>query len=378
VRVDPSICQMSKLNILYLSGNKITELPAEIGAMKFLKELYVAANFLNGLPESVCEMKGLEMIDLRQNRLCYLPSTLKALNFLERIILSDNPSFPLPKELEEKKTLAIEAFVQEKFKRFAVAHAEMRGRRWNMEDALVTKANFRGVEGDAYLAVFDGHGGDKAALYAAKRHPEILEDQLRELEAGKTGKTSNSEPDEEDIIAAIKNSFVECGKEMTTENIKRSGTTAVVCVCLGNKVYVANVGDSRAVIAMDNGKVLRISVDHKPDHPEEEKRIRNLGGFVSPNGRVVGMLAVSRAFGDLELQPFVSAEPHVAVLELKNSLECLVMACDGIWDVVSDEAACVVVKSEGDDLTRGCMKLRDFAYSFGSLDNISVIAVKFK
>lgn len=61
-----------------------------------------------------------------------------------------------------------------------------------------------------------------------------------------------------------------------------------------------------------------------------QKRIRNLGGFVSPNGRVVGMLAVSRAFGDLDLQPFVSAYPFVNVVDIANRPDFLVVACDGI------------------------------------------------
>jgi serine/threonine protein phosphatase PrpC len=53
-------------------------------------------------------------------------------------------------------------------------------------------------------------------------------------------------------------------------------------------------------------------------------------------------------------------------------------ACDGVWDVISDEAACRIVASESDDILKASMKLRDYAYLFGSQDNISVIIVKFK
>lgn len=386
-RIDPSISSLVKLSILHLTGNRINELPKEIGQMRCLKELYLAGNELTVLPETLCEMKGLELIDARHNKLCYLPPTLKSLNFLEKIDLGDNPSFPLPPELFAKKTLTIETASSKTSGRYSVAKAEMKGKRWTMEDAVVTLCGYRGNETDDYLAVFDGHGGDKAAQYAAKRHHDILEEQLKALEAARAEaeKTAKSKGvkgterlvDEDDVIEAIKASFIECSREMTHDNIKKSGTTAVVTVCLGTKMYVANVGDSRAVIYKD-GQVTRISLDHKPDLPEEEKRIRNLGGFVSPNGRVVGMLAVSRAFGDLDLQPFISADPYVDVIDIADPPDFLILACDGVWDVISDEAACRIVASESDDILKASMKLRDYAYLFGSQDNISVIIVKFK
>eukprot|EP01089_Gocevia_fonbrunei_P004862 TRINITY_DN1493_c0_g1_i1.p1 TRINITY_DN1493_c0_g1~~TRINITY_DN1493_c0_g1_i1.p1 ORF type:complete len:266 (+),score=71.21 TRINITY_DN1493_c0_g1_i1:348-1145(+) len=250
--------------------------------------------------------------------------------------------------------------------RFEVCHADMKGKRMTMEDAVVANVLFRTTSDEGFFAVYDGHGGEKAAQYAAKRHPEILEEQLKGCEG----------LDEDDVIDAIRTSFVDCSKEMTPSNIKRSGTTAVTTVVLGNKLYVADVGDSRAVMWRD-GKALRISLDHKPDLPSEEKRIRNLNGFVSPNGRVVGMLAVSRALGDVDLQPFVSAEPFVDVFDIAQPPDFLVMACDGVWDVLSDESACAIISGES-DIVRAAMKVRDCAYSYGSQDNISVVLVKFK
>jgi len=245
-----------------------------------------------------------------------------------------------------------------------------------MEDAVVTNCKYRGREDEDFFAVYDGHGGDKASLYAAQRHGEILAEQLAELEAEK-GVTRGSLLDEDDVIAAIRTSFIETSKEMTHDNIKRSGTTAIISVVLGTKMYIANVGDSRAV-SYRKGSAVRVSLDHKPDLPEEEKRIRNLGGFVSPNGRVVGMLAVSRAFGDLDLQPFVSASPYINVVDVTDLPEFLIIACDGVWDVVSDKAACEVINSELPDVAKAAMKLRDLAYQYGSQDNISVVVVRFK
>ena len=99
---------------------------------------------------------------------------------------------------------------------------------------------------------------------------------------------------------------------------------------------------------------------------------------MSPNGRVVGMLAVSRAFGDLDLQPFVSASPYRNVVDITDMPDFLIIACDGVWDVISDKAACEIVLSERGDVVRAAMKLRDLAYLYGSLDNISVVVVRLK
>src|SRR5690606_3224650 len=123
------------------------------------------------------------------------------------------------------------------------------------------------------------------------------------------------------------------------------------------------------------GGALRLTRDHRPDVPSEEKRIRRLGGFVSPNGRVVGMLGVSRSLGDASYSPFVSADPFVDVFEIdEEEMEFIVIGCDGGGDVISDELAMRVVREER-DVGRAAMKLRDMAYAFGSPDNISVIVI---
>jgi hypothetical protein len=110
-------------------------------------------------------LPGLELIDCRYNKLCYLPPTLKVLNFLEKIDLGDNPSFPLPPELLAKKTLTIETASSKTSSRFTVAKAEMKGKRFTMEDAVVTLCGYRGNDTDDYLAVFDGHGGVRFYLF---------------------------------------------------------------------------------------------------------------------------------------------------------------------------------------------------------------------
>jgi serine/threonine protein phosphatase PrpC len=150
------------------------------------------------------------------------------------------------------------------------------------------------------------------------------------------------------------------------------GTTVVLAVIEGATLTVANVGDSRAVLFRD-GRAVRLSVDHKPDLPEEAQYIQSKGGFVK-DGRVSGMLAVSRALGDGFLHEVAHPVPHIVRVELTEKDTRLILACDGVWDVMSDQEACELIAAEIDPL-EAAKKLRDKAYELQSLDNISVIVV---
>lgn len=125
-----------------------------------------------------------------------------------------------------------------------------------------------------------------------------------------------------------------------------SGATAVsVAVNLSTgKLFCANAGDSRAVLCRA-GKALALSEDHKPDNPGESARITAAGGFVSL-GRVNGSLALSRAIGDhaFKRNPSLPAEeqavtalPDVLSLDLTPEDEFFIVACDGIWDCMSNQ-----------------------------------------
>uniref|UniRef100_A0A0D9XB60 protein-serine/threonine phosphatase n=1 Tax=Leersia perrieri TaxID=77586 RepID=A0A0D9XB60_9ORYZ len=142
-------------------------------------------------------------------------------------------------------------------------------------------------------------------------------------------------------------------------------------------VLVANVSDSRAVISK-SGKAMALSEDHKPNRSDERRRIENAGGVVIWAGtwRVGGVLAMSHAFGNRLLKPFVVAEPEIQEEHVNGDLECLVLASDGLWDVVENEEAVSLAKTE--DLPESAArKLTEIAYSRGSADNITCIVVQF-
>ena len=115
---------------------------------------------------------------------------------------------------------------------------------------------------------------------------------------------------------------------------------------MGSKVvYVANVGDTRAVMSK-NGIAERMSYDHKGLDPNEQERVRQEGGIIL-DGRVGGTLAITRAFGDHSLKrDGVSAKPYIKKHILRSSDKYLVVCSDGAWDVLEDQDAINLCKDE--------------------------------
>ncbi|KAL5567249.1 hypothetical protein UlMin_030413 [Ulmus minor] len=117
-----------------------------------------------------------------------------------------------------------------------------------------------------------------------------------------------------------------------------AGSTASTAILVGDRLLVENVGDSKAVICR-GGNASAVSRDHKPDQTDERQRIEDAGGFVmwARTWRVGGVLVVSRAFGDRLLKQYVFADPEIQEENIDNSLEFLILASDGLWDVVTNE-----------------------------------------
>uniref|UniRef100_A0A8C6UYF7 Protein phosphatase 1G n=1 Tax=Neogobius melanostomus TaxID=47308 RepID=A0A8C6UYF7_9GOBI len=157
-----------------------------------------------------------------------------------------------------------------------------------------------------------------------------------EEEDTEEGEDDSEEEDEEMCLPGMD------GKE---EPGSDSGTTAVVALIRGKQLIVANAGDSRCVVS-ENGKAVDMSYDHKPEDELELARIKNAGGKVTMDGRVNGGLNLSRAIGDhfykrnKTLPPedqMISAMPDVKVLTLNEEHDFMVIACDGIWNVLSSQ-----------------------------------------
>ncbi|KAK8645268.1 hypothetical protein V6N13_119111 [Hibiscus sabdariffa] len=249
--------------------------------------------------------------------------------------------------------------------KFSYGYASSPGKRSSMEDFYETRID--GVNGEivGLFGVFDGHGGARAAEYVKHhlfsnliKHPKFISD----------------------TKSAIADAYNHTDSEfLKSENnqIRDAGSTASTAILVGDRLLVANVGDSRAVICR-GGNAIAVSRDHKPDQIDERKRIENAGGFVMWAGtwRVGGVLAVSRAFGDRQLKQYVVADPEIQEEKVDSSLEFLILASDGLWDVVSNEEAVAIVKPIQDP-AQAAKQLMQEASQRGSADNITCVVVRF-
>eukprot|EP01128_Nolandella_sp_AFSM9_P010653 TRINITY_DN73_c6_g1_i3.p1 TRINITY_DN73_c6_g1~~TRINITY_DN73_c6_g1_i3.p1 ORF type:complete len:435 (+),score=42.00 TRINITY_DN73_c6_g1_i3:140-1444(+) len=246
--------------------------------------------------------------------------------------------------------------------RFLVGFADSIGRRRTMEDEIVILGRGpRSLYFEDYFAVFDGHAGTEASGFASRTVHEHLDKFVR----------TNM-----DVSEAIRQSFLATDKKMGELGM-HAGTCALVAFFQNQTMFVANLGDSRAVLGSRGGVCRRISEDHKPLVPKERERIERQGGFVKVvNGiaRVMGELAVCRALGDSHLKPYVSAQPDVFDVPLLGQESFLILACDGIWDEVEDEEAAEIVYKTNDPLTASQQILK-LAHSRGSTDNLSIIVI---
>ncbi|XP_068314825.1 protein phosphatase 2C 37-like [Pyrus communis] len=226
------------------------------------------------------------------------------------------------------------------------------GRRRDMEDAVSIHPCFLQKEnpesnGTHFYGVFDGHGCSHVALKCKDQLHEIVKQELETEGESVQWKDAlersflkmNEEVQQGNHEAERPN----CRCELQTPQCDAVGSTAVVAVVTQEKIVVSNCGDSRAVLCR-SGAAVPLSSDHKPDRPDELVRIEAAGGRVIywDGARVLGVLAMSRAIGDNYLKPYVTSEPEVTVTDRTAEDECLILASDGLWDVVSNETACRV------------------------------------
>jgi serine/threonine protein phosphatase PrpC len=141
----------------------------------------------------------------------------------------------------------------------------------------------------------------------------------------------------------------------------------------------ANAGDSRVVL-FHEGVVTRLTEDHRASDLSEVARIEQAGGFLFRE-RVLGILSLTRSIGDHLLKRFVIGHPSVmsATLDLSSNKEnestLLILACDGVFDVLSDEQAVAVVRENASEGAGAARCLVEEALTKGSTDNVSAIVI---
>ncbi|KAH8492496.1 hypothetical protein H0E87_021889 [Populus deltoides] len=241
------------------------------------------------------------------------------------------------------------------------------GRSREMEDAISVRINFFQPEVNRrrpvhLFGVFDGHGGAHVAALCRERMHVLIEEELARVDSTRVSSESGGGGAEWEEMwrGVMKRSYERmdevamgtcaCGSEWFKcgchpMQMALGGSTAVVAVLSPEHIIVANCGDSRAVLSR-GGRAIPLSVDHKPDRSDELARIEAAGGrVIFLNGaRVEGILAMSRAIGDKYLKPVVIAEPEITFTKREPEDECLILASDGLWDVLSSDLACQVAR----------------------------------
>ncbi|KAL4392546.1 hypothetical protein AHAS_Ahas03G0355900 [Arachis hypogaea] len=235
-----------------------------------------------------------------------------------------------------------------------------------MEDYHVAKfVQFKGQELGLF-AIYDGHLGDSVPAYLQKH---LFSNILDEKDFW------------EDPFMSISKAYETTDQAILSHSpdLGRGGSTAVTAILINSqKLWVANVGDSRAVLSR-GGVAVQMTTDHEPN--TERGSIENRGGFVSnmPGdvARVNGQLAVSRAFGDRNLKTHLRSDPDIQYADINPNIELLILASDGLWKVMGNQEAVDIAKRIKDP-QRAAKQLATEALNKDSKDDISCIVVRFK
>jgi len=236
------------------------------------------------------------------------------------------------------------------------------------------------------FGVYDGHGraGEKVSEFVLQNLPGELTSRAEQL---------ISEPGE-----ALKQAYVAVDDDLAKSvDASVSGTTAVTCLIKERHCWLANSGDSRAVVMrkVPNGlKAIDLTVDHKPDSPGEMKRILQMGGHVTPAGangspaRVwhnLRGLAMARSIGDHAAATVgVIAEPEITEYDITDDDYCLVVASDGVWELLtSQQVADIAYGVKSGDVQEMCEVISDQSSYMWKVeegdyrDDITVVIIKF-
>ncbi|CRG94745.1 protein phosphatase PPM3, putative [Plasmodium gallinaceum] len=257
-----------------------------------------------------------------------------------------------------------------------VCAGTMQGYRTTEEDVTVILASLKNFPSCRMCTIFDGHIGKETALYCARNIANFI---------------GNCESlDSHNIV----NACIQMDNEILNSNFANSGSTAIIAIIEKIvhedffKLYICNLGDSRAMLIKNDGSFVSLSEDHKPYNKKEKERINKIGGFVE-NGRILGYIGVSRSFGDKNYKkncnfPYNPYETMITCIpDIKifyaNYDDILFLGCDGIFETLSwnDVAKFSYKCINGYTLSDAVINILDYALLSGSKDNITIQIIKF-
>jgi serine/threonine protein phosphatase PrpC len=259
--------------------------------------------------------------------------------------------------------------------------------------------------GDAgsFVAVFDGHGGGEVSHYLREKLYGAFRKQLER-------KKWEQHPDDKlDLpaslsvkVSAVRAAFEQIEAEVLKKNgMQHQGSTAVAVLIHenedGNRTLLsANVGDSRAILSR-NKKAVALTRDHKPSDEREKARILAMGEIIEWDHfckvHRVRNLSLARAIGDRFAKPVVTAEVEIKHFPVQEGDDFVVLASDGLWDVMSNQDVVSFVYQKLDSMVTPGMSEEDIermryarrkfmahylateALKLGSADNVSVVVL---
>ncbi len=244
-----------------------------------------------------------------------------------------------------------------------------------MEDKSKSIENFNNDKCQMIFEIFDGHGGDEMSSYLQANLAKIYKQNLL-LNKG-------------NIILSLKNAFHDADDEMreqlNIEGLGSTGTLVHIVKGLGPslEVYSANVGDSR-VSLISPEHIIRLSCDHRTTDEKEKKRILEAGMEIIDD-RICGTLMLTRIFGNYEYKEEnekdnntgLICEPFISKINIDLNIEnqFLILASDGIWDILTEEDIQNIIKKY-QDTQKICSVIIKKCLENEAWDNMSVFAVK--
>lgn len=241
-----------------------------------------------------------------------------------------------------------------------------------------------------FFGVYDGHGGKFVSKYLKKNLSNyFLRKDVNIQNGGSKDKNKINKYKKyiERVFDHIQNKLSIEYKNVT----KHIGSTALIMMQTYNLsktktfIYIGNVGDCRAILCNGVNLAKQLTKDHKPYKLEERKRIEALGGNIIFDGDWrIKDLSLSRAFGDLDARPYVTHKPDIFRYEICKSYKFIVLGCDGLWDVLSNQEVVDFICEHCMNVKTGKMmfnkqniahKLAEYAIKRGSFDNVSIIII---
>jgi len=261
----------------------------------------------------------------------------------------------------------------------------IQGKRRTMEDSHFVWLNTNESaehDIDAFFAVYDGHGGKKAADFVKDTFPPLV--------------NCNLTKPPHVIGSALHDAFLEVENQCLQKALQdhwTDGTTATIALLKGNVLVVGNVGDSEAILCRDRQAIALTTIHNPQKNEDEKKRIVDEGGRLYHDRLAHPVLnpaffniAVSRSIGDVffkhkdyvkDKPSVLIAEPSLKEIQLVDGDQFLVLACDGLFDVMKHQeiADFVLERLADQDMTQISKELVEIAYEKGSTDNITALIV---